>query len=124
MSVVVSLDAAGCYGVSLWHENKWTMVWVDGFFPCYVNNDSHARAPPRPIYASSANRREIWPMVAEKVRWLRSSRFWHYEATAQLAQIMTRSIPRMHHARRRLPSCTARMNPSVAAGASETPCRR
>ena len=44
-------------------QGDWTMVWVDGYFPCYVSNDPHASKAPKPIYASSANRREIWPMV-------------------------------------------------------------
>ena len=61
-----ALDQAGCYGVSFWVEGEWKMVWVDGYFPCYVSTDPHARAPPRPLYGSSANRREIWPMVVEK----------------------------------------------------------
>lgn len=61
-----SLDQAGCYGVSLWADERWTMVWVDGFFPCYVSTNPHARAPPRPLFGSSSNRREIWPMVVEK----------------------------------------------------------
>ena len=62
-----SLDAAGCYGVTLFHKGKWNMVWVDGYFPCVVSNDPHStRAPPKPLYAASSNRREIWPMVVEK----------------------------------------------------------
>ena len=61
-----ALDQAGCYGVSFWVGGEWKMVWVDGYFPCYVSTNPHARAPPRPLYGSSANRREIWPMVVEK----------------------------------------------------------
>ena len=52
--------------MSLWVRGAWTMVYVDGYFPCYVSTDPHARAPPKPLYAASANRREIWPMVVEK----------------------------------------------------------
>ena len=29
------------------------MVYVDGYFPCYVSTDPHARAPPKPLYAAS-----------------------------------------------------------------------
>ena len=61
-----SLDAAGCYGVTLFHKGKWNMVWVDGYFPCVVSNDPHSRALPKPLYAASSNRREIWPMIVEK----------------------------------------------------------
>ena len=41
-------------------------MWVDGYFPCVVSNDPHSRALPKPLYAASSNRREIWPMVVEK----------------------------------------------------------
>jgi hypothetical protein len=59
-------DASGCFGVSFMVHGKWQMVWVDSFFPCYTPTNKHAATPPRPVYASSANRREIWPMVVEK----------------------------------------------------------
>ena len=45
-----ALDQAGCYGVSFWVGGEWKMVWVDGYFPCYVSTNPHARAPPRPLY--------------------------------------------------------------------------
>lgn len=60
------LDAAGCYGVSFWVDGAWQMVYVDGFFPCYTPNNVHASVRPTPVFAKSANRREIWPMVVEK----------------------------------------------------------
>jgi hypothetical protein len=61
-----ALDAAGCYGVSFWVQGAWQMVWVDGYFPCYTPINRHASMAPKPVYAKSANRREIWPMVVEK----------------------------------------------------------
>ena len=43
------------------------MVWVDAQFPCWAPANAHgARRRPRPIYATSADHREIWPMVVEK----------------------------------------------------------
>lgn len=61
-----SLDSGGCYGVSFYCDRKWKMVYVDGFFPCYVSTKPHSATKPRPCYAASGNRREIWPMVVEK----------------------------------------------------------
>lgn len=59
-------DATGCYGVSFWVHGRWQMVWVDSFFPCYTPINKHSSTAPKPIYAASNNRREIWPMVVEK----------------------------------------------------------
>jgi len=60
------LDGACCYGVSFWIDRRWTMVWVDCYLPCVVSTDAHAKTRPRLVYASSTDRREIWPMVVEK----------------------------------------------------------
>ncbi|GMI12142.1 hypothetical protein TrVE_jg34 [Triparma verrucosa] len=61
-----SLEQHGCYGVSFFLDGTWQMVYVDGFFPCYVSTKPHSVVKPRPCFASSGNRREIWPMVVEK----------------------------------------------------------
>ena len=60
------LDGKCCYGVSFWIDRRWTMVWVDCYLPCVVSTDAHAKTRPRLVYASSTDRREIWPMVVEK----------------------------------------------------------
>jgi len=60
-----SMEEHGIYGVTLYVDGKWTMVYVDNCFPCYTSNDVHG-AKPKPIYAKSTSGKEIWPMVVEK----------------------------------------------------------
>ena len=62
-----TFEDVGIYGVTLFVDGCWELVWVDCYFPCYVSNDTHG-ARPKPIYASARDHREIWPMVIEKVR--------------------------------------------------------
>ena len=61
-----TFEDAGAYGVTLFVRGRWTLVFVDGFFPCWIPNDAHGRRRPRPVFASAADHREIWPMVVEK----------------------------------------------------------
>ena len=58
----------GFYGVSLWLDGRWRMVWVDAFFPCYAPKAEAGRRRQawRLIFAATADHKQIWPMVVEK----------------------------------------------------------
>ena len=53
-----SLDHAGCYGVSFFVNGDWQMVYVDGYFPCYVSTKPHSVMKPKPCYASSGKQQQ------------------------------------------------------------------
>ena len=60
-------EDVGIYGVTLCVRGRFTMVWVDAHFPCWRPKNSHGKhRRPKPIYATSTDHREIWPMVVEK----------------------------------------------------------
>jgi hypothetical protein len=61
-------EDAGVYGVSLWLDGRWRMVWVDAFFPCYAPKAEAGRRRQawRLIFAATADHKQIWPMVVEK----------------------------------------------------------
>jgi calpain-15 len=60
-----SMEEAGIYGVTFNVDGRWTVVWVDCYFPCFTSNNVHGSRP-KPIYAVSKAHKEIWPMVVEK----------------------------------------------------------
>jgi len=59
-------EDVGIYGVSLWVQGRWEMVWVDRNFPCYRPSRSSHSGRWRPIFASCEDPKEIWPLVVEK----------------------------------------------------------
>lgn len=59
-------EDCGIYGVSLFINGKWQMIWVDSLFPCFrPKANSHLRRW-RPMFAHCAELKEIWIMVVEK----------------------------------------------------------
>jgi len=61
--ILETYEEHGIYGVSLYLDNKWRMIWVDDCFPCYL---PHRSKKWKPLFARSKDGKEIWPMVVEK----------------------------------------------------------
>ena len=69
-------EDAGIYGVSLWLDGRWRMVWVDACVPCVVREmqlpagkgTGRGRAVKRfrPLFARLKDTKEIWTLLVEK----------------------------------------------------------
>jgi hypothetical protein len=77
-------EDAGIYGVSLWVDGRWRMVWVDAYVPCTsrelslgsdrmmngrsMQGTGRARAMIRcrPLFAKMKDTKEIWTLLVEK----------------------------------------------------------
>ena len=59
-------EEQGIYGVSFFVDGGWTMIWVDGFMPCYRPSGKTHSGKHKLIFGKSSDHKEIWPLVVEK----------------------------------------------------------
>ena len=59
-------EASGIYGVSFWHQERWVMVWVDAYMPCYRPARASHSGKVKLIFGGSQDCKEIWPLIVEK----------------------------------------------------------
>jgi hypothetical protein len=62
----ITHEAQGIYGVSLHVDGKWSMVWIDSFFPCLPVQSGAISERARPVFPSITDPKEIWTLVVEK----------------------------------------------------------
>ena len=62
----LTYEAQGIYGVSVFVEGKWNIVWIDSYFPCYPPLTGALTERARAVFPSTTDLKEIWTMVVEK----------------------------------------------------------